>query len=89
MKIVAFKTGKPRQFNYRPVYYNKEKEEMEERIKLLTKESDSDEVELEKFRSKIKQAWGTREVKAKQMRGKTLYIYIIAVLALVYYIFFR
>ena len=88
MKIVVFRTGKPRQFNYRPVYYNKEKEEMEERLRLLTKESDSDEIEIEKFRSKIRNAWGGREVKAKKTTNKTIYLTLIAVLALIYYIFF-
>ena len=90
MKIVAFKTGKPRQYKYRPVFYNKEKEEMEERLKELTRESsDTEELEVEKFRSKIRNAWSNREVKAKQMPNKTFYIYLVAVLALIYYIFFR
>ena len=87
MKIVAFKTGKAKQFNYRPVYYNKEKDEMEERLKLLTKEPGADEVEIEKFRAKIKNAWGGREVKAKTTSNKTIYIYVIAVLAILYYVF--
>ena len=91
MKIVAFRTGKPKSFNYRPVYYNKEKEEMEERIKQLTREPDPDEIHEEKLRSRIRNSWGKREVKSKSksLTSKALYIYIIVVLALLYYIFLR
>ena len=90
MKIVAFKTAKARQYNYRPVYYNKEQDEINERIKLLTEKSNPDVLEVEKFRSKIRDSWGRKhESKAKQVPNKTFYIYIIAVLALIYFIFFR
>lgn len=90
MKIVAFKTGKARQYNYRPVYYNKEQDEINERVRLLTKEPDPDALKAEEFRSKIRDSWGRRhETKAKQMPNKTYYIYLVAVLALIYFIFFR
>lgn len=89
MKIVAFRTGKPKSFNYRPVYYNKEKEEMEERLKQLSSEPDPDEIHEEKLRSKIRNSWGKREVKTKSLSGKAFYIYIIVVLTLLYFIFFR
>lgn len=91
MKIVAFKTGKPKSFNYKPLYYNKEKEEMEERLRLLNREVGPNEVNEEKLRSRIRNSWGKREVKtkSKSLTSKALYIYIIIVLVLLYYIFLR
>lgn len=86
MKIVAFKTDKPRSFNYRPVFYDKKKEEMEERLKRY---QDTDEADAERFKSKIRESWRRRERDTKKMSNRTFYIYIIFALALLYYIFLR
>ncbi|MDY0102580.1 MAG: hypothetical protein RBS07_06540 [Lentimicrobium sp.] len=89
MKIVAFKTGKPKSFNYKPLYYNKEKEEMEERLKQLSTEPNPDQINEEKLRSRMRNSWGKHDVKAKSLTSKALYIYVLVVVALLYYIFIR
>ncbi|PKP50406.1 MAG: hypothetical protein CVT94_02050 [Bacteroidetes bacterium HGW-Bacteroidetes-11] len=86
MKIVAFKTGKPKSFNYRPVYYDKKKDEMEERLKRYKEPKEAEE---DRLRTRIKESWHQREVKTKKLSTKTFYIYIIVALALIYYIFLR
>ncbi|MCD6659841.1 MAG: hypothetical protein LT105_06755 [Lentimicrobium sp.] len=86
MKIVAFKTGKPKSFGYKPVWYDKEKEEMEERLK---KYKEPELAESERLKSRIRETFSRRDVKNRQMSNRTFYIYIIAVLVLIYYIFLR
>jgi len=86
MKITAFKTGKAKSFNYRPVYYDKKKDEMEERLKRYKEPKEAEE---DRLRTRIKETWRQREVKTKKLSTRTFYIYIIAALALLYYIFLR
>lgn len=86
MKIVAFKTGKPKSFGYKPVWYDKEKEEMEERLK---KYKEPEQAESERLRSRLRETFSKRDAKNRQMSNRTFYIYIIAVLVLIYYIFLR
>ncbi|HOP13394.1 hypothetical protein [Lentimicrobium sp.] len=86
MKIVAFKTGKPKSFNYRPLFYDKKKEEMEERLKRYTK---PEEVESERLKLKIRETWRRRDSSNRQASQRTFYIYIIAAILLLYFIFFR
>lgn len=86
MKIVAFKTGKPKSFNYRPLFYDKKKEEMEERLKRYTK---PEEIESERLKLKIRESWRRRDNSNRQTSQRTFYIYIIAAILLLYFIFFR
>ncbi len=86
MKIVAFKVGKPKQFNYRPLYYDKKKEEMRERLK---KYAEPEQIEADRLRSKIRDTWRIKEKKNYKLSKRTLYIYLIGVIVLIYFIFFR
>ena len=86
MKIVAFKVGKPKQFNYRPLYYDKKKEEMRERLKKYT---EPEQIEADRLRSKIRDTWRIKEKKNYKLSKRTLYIYLIGVIVLIYFIFFR
>ncbi|MBW6489699.1 MAG: hypothetical protein K0B15_00765 [Lentimicrobium sp.] len=86
MKIVAFKTGKPRPFNYRPIFYDQKKEEMEE---LMKRYKEPEEAENERFKAKIRGSWRRKESETKKMSNRTFYIYIIIALALLYYIFLK
>jgi predicted transcriptional regulator len=86
MKIVAFKVGKPKQFNYKPLFYNKEKEEMQERLK---KYSEPEQIEAERLRSKIKETWRLKDTRNHQLSKRTLYIYLAGAILLIYFIFFR
>jgi hypothetical protein len=86
MKIVAFKTTKPKQFNYKPLYYDKQKEEMEERLK---KYSEPEKPDVNRLRSKIRQTWRVKEKKNYKLSRMTLYIYLAGAILLIYFIFFR
>lgn len=86
MKIVAFRVGKPKQFNYKPLFYDKEKEEMQERLRKLTETADSEESNL---RSKIRENWRIREQRNNKLSKRTLYMYLIGVILLLYFIFLR
>lgn len=86
MKIVAFRVGKPKQFNYKPLFYDKEKEEMQERLRKLTETADSEESNL---RAKIRENWRIREKRNNMLSKRTLYMYLIGVILLLYFIFLR
>lgn len=89
MALTFFKTPKNRKYNYKPVYYNKEKEERENRHKssLGNKSEDYNEEEL---RARIQQRWkrntGVREKRSSNIR---LIIIILALALIVYWLFFR
>lgn len=89
MKISFFKTGKPKEFSYRPLYYNERKEELE-KIKQMA--GDQSEVELpERLRIKLQHSWHDRH---NRRRGKTpvsnirLLVYLAALALFIYFIFF-
>lgn len=60
MPLVFFRRPKPRQFNYRPIYYDQEKEEIEERMK-----------EIEAIRSGDPHARLKAEIRRKWQRGNS------------------
>jgi hypothetical protein len=59
---------------------------MEERLK---KYKEPELAESERLKSRIRETFSRRDVKNRQMSNRTFYIYIIAVLVLIYYIFLR
>ncbi|MCB2222283.1 MAG: hypothetical protein KQI35_18010 [Bacteroidetes bacterium] len=87
MKIVFFRTPKPRQFSYPPRYYDEEKEHWEMRKKELglSGEGNTD------FRSMISNNWrrvrkSDRSRKKKAEMSVLVYLFIVAIL--IYFIFF-
>ncbi len=81
-----FKTAKPKQFAYRPRYYDEKKEELEKRKKDLEKSGAGDTAHL---RMDIQRRWRfvDRKVSTRSKQVKFLfYILLLAVLA--FYIFF-
>lgn len=87
MKIVFFKRPKPKQFDYRPLYYDKEKEEREQRKKELGI-TDSDD-HMEQFRSQIHRKWRyERDARKKRTSDMRTVIYLIIVAFFIYLIFF-
>jgi len=87
MKIVFFKRPKPRQFNYIPRYYNKEKEEREQRKKELGI-TNSDNAG-DKLRAEIQRKWRYERQKSKSATSelKTV-LYLVIIGLLIYLIFF-
>jgi len=86
MKITAFKTNKPRQFNYRPLFYDKKKDEMEQRLKELNAEVSASSEEL---RGKIRDTWRKKDNRTRSLSKRTLYIYLAGVIFIIYFVFFR
>lgn len=81
-----FKTAKPKQFEYRPRYYDQKKEELENRKKELYKTGEGD---TAFFRSEIKRRWRfmDRKVKKRPKQLNTL-LYLLILAILIYLIFF-
>ncbi|MFW5975084.1 MAG: hypothetical protein ACOCQ6_02655 [Bacteroidota bacterium] len=81
MKIVMFKTRKPRKFIYRPRYFDPEKEAMEERRRARElRLSDSS----EKLREEMTRKWHR---KAKRKSNTTMLVYIVILVLLLYLVF--
>jgi len=87
MKLVFFRTPKPRRFDYKPLYYDKEKEEREQRKKELGIIDSTD--HMDKFKADLQRKW-RYERQAKKQRTSELrtVIYVMIVGFFVYLIFF-
>lgn len=87
MGFLGFRTAKPRQFSYKPVFFDQEKEELEKRRKEMGL-SDKD-ISREQLRTKLDIAWRSKE-KRKIQRNSTLSILItLFVILLLLYLIFR
>ncbi len=85
MKIVFFKTPKPKQFDYKPRYYDEEKERKEKRRKEMEQSGQGD---TSFMRSEIDRRWRTIDNKNRnKARGINLLIYLAIIALLVYFIF--
>ncbi|OYT12815.1 MAG: hypothetical protein B6I19_08280 [Bacteroidetes bacterium 4572_114] len=85
MKIVFFKTPKPKQFDYKPRYYDEEKERKEKRRKEMEQSGQGD---TSFMRSEIDRRWRTIDRKNRnKARGINLLIYLAIIALLVYFIF--
>ncbi len=86
MKIVFFKSPKPKAFEYKPRYYDPEKEKREQRKKELGLDDTTDHRSF--FKGELKRRWSRSEdTEKKSSRSRTLIYFAILLLA-VYYIFF-
>lgn len=87
MKIVFFNTQKPKKFEYKPLYYDEEKDEREQRRKELGLGDDgSDHKSF--FRGELQKKWRSGgKVNQKSSRKRSI-IYLGILLLAIYYIFF-
>ena len=86
MKFIFFKTAKPKAFEYKPLYYDPEKEEREQRKKELGLDTSSDHKSF--YKGELQRKWRRdRTTHKKNSRLRTT-IYLIILLFAVYYIFF-
>ncbi len=86
MQIVFFKRPKPRQFDYKPRYYDEEKERAEElrRKSLGIKTGGNSDLRLE-----ISRRWRTADRKNRNTaKGINLLVYLVIAALLVYFVFF-
>lgn len=88
MKIVGFSTPKPRQFKYKPRYYNEEQEEFEQRLHKARLEGEAS-PDREALRIKMQKSWKLKEAKEKKRAGiRNLLIIFFLILLALYMIFF-
>ena len=86
MSLFFFRRPKPRQFNYRPRYYNPDQEEAELRKK-EREALDSDDP-AERLRAQIKRRWRTDRNKTEDHNKIISYIFYFTILALTVYLIF-
>jgi len=89
MKISFFKTGKPREFSYKPLFYDERKEELENIRKSVQEESSGN--TSERVRVQIERSWRDRR---NRQRRKTpvsslrLLIYLAVIALVIYFLYF-
>jgi hypothetical protein len=88
MALTFFKTARNKKFDYKPVFWNKEKEEREKRFKAASEQKDKDYAEAlrEKLDMRWKRTAGTRERKNTNMR---LMVILGIIFLLFYFLFVR
>jgi len=86
-----FKLSKPKQFNYRPLYYNQDKEELEERIRNIEAEVRAEQQGGE-YSPRIRKGYMrekfTRGTKAKKDSNRRLLIIMVILAVLAYVLFY-
>ncbi|MDD5508669.1 MAG: hypothetical protein PHD25_10165 [Bacteroidales bacterium] len=88
MAFKFFHTPKPKQFEFKPRYYDPKKEELEQRKRELGL-SDSSDPEL-RLRSQMQQRWRSERKEARKKSGtQRLIIFILLALVLIYLLFLR
>ncbi len=92
--MFGFRSKKPDQFYFEPRYYDERKEKMKKRYESITREVSNnptfEKSTTEDFKSTIRENWGnsySRNRAGNQMNRRVI-IYVIALLALAYYILF-
>lgn len=89
MRIVFFRTPKPKRFEYKPLHFDPDQERRNQRRRELGLEVKG---EADSFSSRIDSAWRVRYIKQREAKRKSrasAIIYLIIVAVLVYFIFFR
>jgi len=89
MKLVFFHTPRPRQFHYSARYFDEEKDRLEQRRKELGLSSDETTGDI---RVRMDAAWkkfSKGEKRAQKKSDMGMLVYILLVILLIYFIFFR
>jgi len=94
MAMKFFHTPKNKQFNYKPRYYNEQKEELENRINKIKKEmgkedlSDSEKPYVPNIKGQMK-GFGKRTIISRDKSNLRLILIIAILFALIYFFFLR
>ena len=86
MKFFFFKTTKPKAFEYKPLYYDPEKEKRELRKKELGLADSADHKSF--FRGELKSKWKRSGPDDKKSSKRRTIIYLVLLLITIYYVFF-
>lgn len=88
MALTFFKTPKNKQYNYKPVYWNKEKEERDKRLKSAFEDTSKEYSEA--LRERMELRWRRNSVNRARRDSKLRFFGVLAVIFfLFYYIFLR
>ncbi|MCD4734450.1 MAG: hypothetical protein K8R53_00265 [Bacteroidales bacterium] len=89
MKLVFFRTPKPRSFSYTPRYFDEDKERSDQRKRELGISNDSE--SKQDLRTRMSQDWkryrGHDKTRQKSIK-MSLFIYLVIAAMLIYFIFF-
>ena len=77
-----FKANRPKEFNYKPYYYNAEKEERELRNKRIRSELDRENEGGVEFRSRLRERWEQSNHARKKANSSNLRLIVIFILVL-------
>lgn len=87
MNIVFFRRPKPRQFNYKPIYYDPAKEEAEERKKNPGLQQGDE--HRERFRATMRRSWkGDQPPGGNRISATRIFVYAFIAVLSIYFIFF-
>ncbi len=91
MALTFFKTPRNKQFNYKPVYWDKKKEEREKRLKTALEASSENKKEYaDALRERMEMRWKrTTGAKARKNSNIRLILVITVIGLFFYYIFLR
>ena len=87
MKIVFFNRPKARQFDYKPRYYDEDKERREQRKKELGLGGDKTD-KRSMFKGELQNRWRSDRKADKERTRRRTIIYVVLISFVVYYIFF-
>ena len=88
MKIVFFSRPKNKQFDYKPRYYDIEKDKREQRKKELGLGSDEEGGKRKYFRGELQNRWRSNRKDEKDKTRRRTMIYLVMIFIVIYYIFF-
>lgn len=77
-----FKANQPKEFRYRPFFYNAEKEERENRNRLIRSESDSNKAGNSEFKSRLRERWEMSNHASKKANSSNLRLIVIFIILL-------
>jgi predicted nucleic acid-binding Zn ribbon protein len=74
LKFSFLKTQKPKQFEYKPRYYDPEKEALEQRRKEMG--LSDQQTRSEQLRARMQYEWGRRRDRQKRQRNNTITLFV-------------
>ncbi len=91
MRLTLFKTEKPKRFEFKPRYYDPQKEDLDRRVARAKREIEAAEKNetREELRHRLRHAWGLQEHRASLNRTSNMRIILIAgILFLIFFLLF-
>ncbi|MFW6224133.1 MAG: hypothetical protein ACOC4R_00595 [Bacteroidota bacterium] len=86
MALTFFKTNKNKQFDYKPVYWDKAKEERDKRLKTALEETNKDYAEA--LRERMELRWKRNSSQSARKNANLRVLAILLVIGLVFYYIF-